>query len=131
MPLETCAFHEENATGPYDPLTDGDLLTYVASFVDNPAAQVPAQVQLTYNCPWRNLEFFTPKELGLTVLAQDLKEGELSAMDEVPCAIQQATTTASTQQASSAASTGFTPEEQEPPTCSDHAPMTHFQWECK
>ncbi len=26
-PLETHAFHEENATGPYDPLTDGDPLT--------------------------------------------------------------------------------------------------------
>ncbi len=34
-PLETCAFHEENATGPYNPLQDSDPLTYVASFIDN------------------------------------------------------------------------------------------------
>ncbi len=85
-----------------------------------------------YNCPWHELEFFTPRELDLTVLAQDIEEREVNAMDEVPSTIQQATTTtASTQQASSATSAGFTLEEQEPPTHSDHMPMTNFQWECK
>ncbi len=99
-PFETHAFHEDKATGPYDLLTDGDLLTYAASFVNNTVTPIPAQVQLTYGCPWRNLEFFTPKEMDLTVLAQDLEEGELSA-EEVPSTIQLATTvTASTQQAS-------------------------------
>ncbi len=131
-PLEAHAFDEENATGPYDLLTDGDPLMYAASFVDYPAAEIPTQVQLTYNCPWCNLEFFTPKELDLTVLAQDLEEGELGDEEEVPSTIQLAmTTTASTQQASSGASTGFMLDEQEPPACSNCAPMTDFQWECK
>ncbi len=131
-PLETPAFvHKEKPTGLYDPLTDGDPLTYAASFANNPEEQIKPQVQLTYTCPWRKLEFFTPKELDLTVLAQDLEEGELGD-GEVPSTIQLAmTTTATTQQASSAVSTGFMLEEQEPPERSNHAPMTDFQWECK
>ncbi len=131
MPLQTHTFQEEKPTGPYDLLTDGDPLTYVARFVDNPAEQIKAQTRLTYDCPWRHLEFFTPKEMDLTILAQDLEEGELSAK-EMPSTIQPATTvTASTQQASLAVSTGFMLEEQEPPERSNRAPVTDFQLECK
>ncbi len=128
-PLETRTFHEDDATGPYDPLQDGDLLMYVAGFVDNPKTEVPLQVPLAYTCVWRNLDFFTPKDLGLMMLARDIKDGEL-AVEEEPSTLRSAT--ASTQQASeSAVSTGFTLEEQEPSACSTHAPMTDFQWACK
>ncbi len=42
-PLETRAFHEENVTGPYDPLQDGDPLTCAASFIDNPQTEFPCR----------------------------------------------------------------------------------------
>ncbi len=38
--LETRVFHENQGTGPYEPLQDGDPLTYVASFVDNPLTMI-------------------------------------------------------------------------------------------
>ncbi len=86
------------------------------------------QVPLNYTCVWQNLDFFTPKELDLTMFARDFEEGEL-ADEEKLSTIRSATT--STQQASSAVSTGFTLEEQEPPAPSLCTPMTDFQWECR
>ncbi len=36
-PLETCTFHEEQGTGLYEPMRDGDPLTYAASSVNQSA----------------------------------------------------------------------------------------------
>ncbi len=73
---------------------------------------IPPQVPLPYTCAWRNLYFFTPKDLDLTVFARDLEDGELADAEELST-IRSAT--ACTQQASeSATSIGFMLEEQEP-----------------
>ncbi len=130
MPLETCAFHEEQGTGPYEPMQDGDLLTYAASFIDNLLQTIPPQVPLKYTCAWQELDFFTPKELDMTLFAQDfeVEDGELAGEEELST-IRSAT--ASTQQASSAAGSKFMLGEQEPPGPLYRAPMKDFQWECK
>ncbi len=129
--LKTHAFHETEPSGEYDPPRDGDPLTYASTFTDNTKNLVLQQNILNFDCLWRDLPFFTTREMDLTVLASDLEEGELSDEEEEGTVKPESSATASTQQATLAARTSFTLAKQEQPEISDHACMTDFQWECK
>ncbi len=80
-------FQEDQSTGPYEPLQDGDLLTYAASFIDNEMVPVPRQLPLHYDGTWKDLNFFEHKELNISVFAQEIEEeaedGELVGEDEL------------------------------------------------
>ncbi len=130
-PMMTHAFHETESSCEYNPLRDGDPLMYAASFTDNTKNPVLPQAMLDFEGLWRDLPFFIPQEMDLTVLAHDLEEGELRDDEEEGTIKPDSSVTASTQQASSAVSTPLTLAELELPEISDCAPMTDFQWECK
>ncbi len=123
-------FQEDQSTGPYEPLQDGDPLTYAASFVDNETVPVPRQLPLHYDGAWQDLNFFERKELNITVFAQEIEEetedGELVGEDEPSLHSR----IGSTLQASAAGS-HVTLEDQEQLGDLDCAPMTDFQWEQK
>ncbi len=129
-PLEMWTFHEEQGTGLYELLRDGDPLTCAASFVDTMKNPVPVQTPLRYTCVWKNLEFFTRRELDISLFAHEMEteaeEGELADEDEPSIW----SATASTQH-QSAADSNVTLGEKELPGDSNHAPMTDFQWESK
>ncbi len=52
MLLEMWTFQEDQSTGPYEPLRDGDPLTYAASFVDNEMVPVPIQLPMHFTGAW-------------------------------------------------------------------------------
>ncbi len=80
-------FQEDQSTGPYEPLRDGDPLTYAASFVDNETVPVPIQLPMHYTGAWKDLDFFECRELDILVFAHEMEDeaqdGELVGEDEL------------------------------------------------
>ncbi len=127
-PMETWTFHEDQGTGAYEPLRDGDPLIYTASFLDNTLNPVPVQTPLHYDGAWKNLNFFVHRELDILVFTHEMEEeyedGDLPEEDEPSTRSR----TVSTQQAS-AMDSNIMLGEQEQPDDLDRGPMTDFQRE--